>query len=133
MKIRFFLLVMIAVLTTGCASAVPQIDYYDVDTEALQRLRGLTVLDDPTIERGNYQVLGDVEGLFCDRNQMYGVGSAEAKRVAVDQLKIRAAQLGADHISTPSCEVSESMDLTNNCWNSVMCSAEALAVQPDAD
>ena len=46
--------------------------------------------------------------------------------MAVDQVKIRAAQLGATHISTPTCEVGETMDMTNNCMSTVKCRARAL-------
>ena len=46
--------------------------------------------------------------------------------MAVDQVKIRAAQLGATHISEPVCEANESMDMTNNCMSTVKCSARAL-------
>ena len=116
--------VCVLFLTAGCASPLPQIDYYDVETEALRKIRTMTVINDAALAQGAYRDLGEVKGIYCDRNQL--VSSPE--RSAIDQLKIRAAQNGADHIGTPSCETRDSWDLTNNCLSSTTCSAEALAI-----
>ena len=119
-------------LATGCAAPLPQIDYYDVETEALERIRGMTVLDDASIAAGSYRSLGEVKGLYCDRNQMQlSPGISGEQRIAVEQIKLRAARLGADHIGTPSCDPRSGMDMTNNCMATLVCRAEALAAAGD--
>ena len=119
------LLVIAVILGSGCAAPIPRIDYYDVETDALQRIRDMRALDAAAIEAGAYHDLGEVDGLFCP-TQWIWLNSPEAQRMAVDQVKIRAAQLGATHISEPVCEANESMDMTNNCMSTVKCSARAL-------
>ena len=112
------------ILGSGCAAPIPRIDYYDVETDALMRIRDMRELDATALEAGAYLELDTVDGLFCS-NQSVWVGSAEAERAAVDQVKIRAAQLGATHISTPNCEADESLDMTNNCMATLKCKARA--------
>jgi len=127
----FFAAALIA-LATGCAAPLPQIDYYDVETEALERIRGMTVLDDASIASGGYRSLGEVKGLYCDRNQMQiSPGDSGEQRIAVEQIKLRAARLGADYISAPSCDPRSGMDMTNNCMATLVCRAEALAAAGD--
>jgi hypothetical protein len=130
MKLRNLLLGMVLTGTTsGCATAVPEIDYYSVDTEVLERIRGITVLDDASIAAGAYRSLGELEGMFCERNKLrVSPGPELERRFAVEQIKLRAAQLGADHISEPVCEAHSGLDMTNNCWSSTTCSAKALAI-----
>jgi hypothetical protein len=119
------LFVIAVVLGSGCATPIPRIDYYDVETDALRRIRDMGELDAVAIESGSYSDLGEVPGLFCPPQWMW-LNSPEAERMAVDQVKIRAAQLGATHISTPVCEADESMDMTNNCMSTMKCMARAL-------
>ena len=119
------LLVAAVILCSGCGAPIPRIDYYDVETDALQRIRGMGELDAAAIEDGSYSDLGEVGGLFCPTQGIW-LNSPEAERMAVDQVKIRAAQLGATHISTPTCVADESMDMTNNCFATIKCSARAL-------
>ena len=124
---KFIALLFVAamVLGSGCAAPMSRIDYYDVETDALQRIRDMGELDAAAIEAGSYSGLGEVDGLFCP-TQWVWLNSPEAERMAVDQVMIRAAQLGATHISTPICEADESMDMTNNCMSTVKCRARAL-------
>ena len=125
---RTLAIAAITMCLAACAAPVPQVDYYDVETEALERIRGMTILDEANIAAGGYRSLGTVKGLFCDRNQVLGSPGADGeRRVAVEQVKLKAAALGAEHISKPSCEARPSVDMTNNCMATVICTAEALA------
>lgn len=118
-------LLLIAVLSAGgCAAPLPQIDYYDVETDALRKLRNMSIIDEAGRAQGAYRELGEVKGLYCNRNR----AEISPERSAIDQLKISAAQKGADRIGTPSCETRTTWDLTNNCFMTVTCRAEALAV-----
>lgn len=124
MNIRFQNLVVVAtLLVAGCASPLPQLDYYDIETEALQKIRGMTIIEEDAREYRSYRELGEVQGLYCNRTKAYA-GSPESS--AVDQVKLRAAIKGADHIGTPQCETRTTWDFTNNCFSTVTCSAAAL-------
>lgn len=116
-------------IATGCAAPLPEIDYYSVETEALERLRGITILDDASIAAGDYESLGEVKGMYCERNNRKGPESQ--RRYAVEQMKLRAAKLDADHVSTPVCEARAGMDMTNNCWATLTCRAKALVAEGD--
>jgi hypothetical protein len=107
----------------ACATPLPQIDYYDVDTQALRKIRTMRIIGDASREQGEYQELGTVRGLYCDRSPPYAVTPEDT---AIDQVKLRAAISGADHIGTPSCETRTTWDFTNNCFSTVTCSADAL-------
>lgn len=119
------LFVVAVIVGSGCAAPISRIDYYDVETDALQRIRDMGQVDAAAIEAGSYSDLGEVGGLFCP-TQWIWLNSPEAGRMAVDQVIIRAAQLGATHISTPICEANDSMDMTNNCMSTLKCKARAL-------
>ena len=124
---RILLLAAVASCAAACAAPVPQIDYYDVETEALERIRGMTIVDDATVTADSYRSLGSVDGLYCDRNQLLASpGPDGERRVAVEQVMLKAAILGAAHIGTPTCEARSSIDMTNNCMATVICTAEAL-------
>ena len=130
MKLRNLVLGTVLVgSATGCATAVPEIDYYSVETEVLERVRSIAVLDDASVAAGGYRSLGELEGMFCERNKLRASpGPDGERRFAVEQIKLRAAKLGAEHISTPVCESDSGMDMTNNCWGSTICRAKALAI-----
>jgi len=115
----------------GCASPLPLIDYYGADSQALRKYRHVTVLADGDPAAGRYDDLGEVEGLYCNRTQSFAVESAEAKRSAIDQLRLRAAGQGADAISAPRCELRTTWDLTNNCFSTITCRGRALAIAAD--
>jgi hypothetical protein len=104
---------------------LPQIDYYDVDTQALRKIRTMRIIDDASITQGEYRELGQVRGLYCDRTPPY---ATTPEGTAIDQVKLRAAIKGADYIGTPACVTRTTWDFTNNCFSTVICTAEALAV-----
>ena len=117
---------------SGCAAPVATIDYYDVDTATLRRIKPLEVIDETVLASGNYKKLGNVSGFHCRRAQGmggYGADKAAAQQTAIDQIRLRAAKKGASHITTPQCVVNETMDLTNNCWASIRCTSGALRRQ----
>lgn len=124
---RNLALAAVASCVAACAAPVAQIDYYTVETEALERVRGMTVLDEASVSTGDYESLGTADGLYCQRNQLrMPPGESGARRIATEQVMLRAAMMGAEHISTPVCETRSKMDLTNNCFSTVICTAEAL-------
>lgn len=115
---------------SGCATTVTVLDYYDMDSDVLKRIKGMSIVEEQLVLTSEYTDLGIVKGFYCHRNRVVHelADSPVAMRDAIDQLKLRAASKGADRISTPQCVVSENMDLTNNCWASLTCSGHALKI-----
>ncbi len=71
-----------------------------------------------------YARIGRVKGIYCQKQP--GDTTTENQREAIDQVKLKAARLGATHISAPICTLSEGLDMTNNCFDKIVCSAFAL-------
>ena len=120
------LILALVSLLCGCATAVPVIDFYDADADTLRRFPTIDVLDDATIQRGAYRDLGIVKGLYCSRDRVgLTINDPHARLKAIDQVKLHAAELGADAISEPNCLQSRETDLTNNCWATAFCQSTA--------
>ena len=120
--------ILLAASSYLTACATPILDYYDMEADTLRRIRGMTIVEEQAISIDDYTDLGVVRGSFCERNRNIDprADTPEARRDAVDQVKLRAAAKGAEHISTPQCDVNEQMDLVNNCWSAIACESHAL-------
>ena len=122
---------LILVATTlclfGCATPIKVLDYYGADSATLAKIRDLQVVDDNAMSDGRYTDLGIVNGLFCNRAPWDpGANTDTAERLAKDQVDLRAAELGADYITSPQCTLKSKMDMSNNCWATLVCSSHAL-------
>ena len=118
---------LLAGMLTGCATAVPVIDFYEADSSTLRQFRLIEVFDG---EYANTRDLGVVEGIYCKRIPGHAnVDHPLAEAQAVDQVKLKAAAIGASHITAPQCVRSDSTDFGNNCYATLVCSASAL--KPD--
>jgi uncharacterized protein YbjQ (UPF0145 family) len=49
---------------------------------------------------------------------------------AIDQLRFKAARLGANGITDVFCDSPGTFDLGKNCWSSIKCRGTAIAVSP---
>ena len=111
-------------VVTGCATAVPVVDFYDTDSDTLRRFQNIIVVEDTS---ANAKSLGEVEGIYCKKT--HGQASVDdplAKAQAIDQVKLKAAAMGANYITAPQCIVNDSGDVANNCYSTVVCAASAL-------
>ena len=123
---------LILVATTlclcACAAPIKVLDYYGADSATLAKIRDLQVLEDDTLSEGRFTDLGVVNGLYCERVSRNSTANTDiAKRLAKDQVSLRAAELGADYITAPHCAHNSKMDMTNNCWATLVCTSHALA------
>ncbi len=115
---------LMAGMVTGCATAVPVVDFYDTDSDTLRRFQSIVVLESTSADAKS---LGEVEGIYCKKT--HGQASVDdplAKAQAFDQVKLKAAAMGANYITTPQCIVNNSGDVANNCYSTVVCAASAL-------
>jgi len=134
MNTRTIIITLILMLLSGCAAPVATIDYYDVDTATLRKIKPIETIDATARDSGKFKELGSLSGFHCRRAQgmgSYGDDKEIAQQTAIDQIKLRAAKKNASHITTPQCVVNESMDLMNNCWASIRCTSSALRLNDD--
>jgi len=112
----------------SCGTPIKVQNHYEVNSEALRKIRGMSIVKDHGRPESGYTDLGIVNGLYCNLDR--GPMSTTAEQDAIEQVKINAAILGSDHISTPNCVTSLSTDWANNCYTSVTCKSHALKVSP---
>jgi hypothetical protein len=118
------LLASAAMAVSGC-SYIGVINHYDLDTQALQHYISLQIVTIEERARRDYRSLGEIRGISCGRTP----GDAPNERDAMDQVRLRASQAGAHAITPPICVHSDDIEWSNNCWRSVICSAEILVDQ----
>lgn len=113
---------------TGCTGQfVPTQTVDKVGLAVMQRAGEIEIVTPE--EAAGMETLGAIEGHSC-KNQVM-VGEADSTKVgAIDQLRIVAAQKGADAITTPMCEEG-SVSLIKNCWNSWECHSLAVRKRED--
>lgn len=115
--------VSVLVLVTACASNPSVSSLSSLERE---KVASLVVVPAGAIPRESYKVLGSVEGLACKRN-LYSSGAPSIEE-AQQGVRIRAAQLGADAVTNLLCEKNHKVDWGRNCWQSVVCVADAISV-----
>jgi hypothetical protein len=128
-KLTTLQLILLAPLA-GCATPIKTMDYYDMPTDALVKIRDMQQLPELALLDNSYTDVGVVTGMSCQRNRIVDAesGTTESEQITFEQLELNAALLGADHITVPDCVVNEKTDLTNNCWTSLVCTSHALKV-----
>ena len=116
-----------AATLSACATAVPVVDFYDTDSDSLHRFERITVLDDASAIASRAKNLGEVKGIYCEQgSRQISEDDHLAEARAIDQVKLKAAKLGADYMTKPQCVISNSGDVTNNCYATLVCTASAL-------
>jgi hypothetical protein len=128
MKVSKITLALITAVTlSGCATAVPVVDFYDTDSDALSRFQNITVLDGASTDANGMKSLGEVSGIYCEKsNGQVAEDDHLAEAQAIDQVKLKAAKLGAHYMTKPQCVISNSGDVANNCYATLVCTSSAL-------
>lgn len=122
-----FILAATILCLHACASPIKVIDYYEADSATLAKIRDLKVVDDTAQANDQYTDLGVVGGIYCNKAAWDPSANTDvAERRAKDQVELRAAELGASYITAPQCTLNKKMDLTNNCWATLVCTSHAL-------
>ena len=133
MNHRILIVLITTALLSGCGTPMKVLDYYDMPSDALVRVGGITVLTEQEAADDKYATLGVATGFSCRRDPRAKMLAEDSitNRNAFDQLILSAADLGADFVSTPKCTVREGIDLSNNCTDSLTCTAQAFAVKTE--
>jgi len=75
---------------------------------------------------GEYDSLGVVSGLSCNRNKFQAPKISEDE--AMQGLRIEATKRGATAVMNTFCQTNSDTDWRNNCWASVKCVGDAIKV-----
>lgn len=118
------LLAAVSLSSSGC-SYIEIVDHYSLSSQQLQSYKTLQILTEEQRSQGDYRSAGEIRGISCTRI----IGKTPNEPDAIDQVRLRASQAGAHAISPPVCVHSTETDWKNNCWSSVICSAEVLVDQ----
>lgn len=118
-------LALIAALLAGCGPRIPVVDIESLPAEQRQAARSLPIYDRTHLIDREVEVLGVVEGNACQRTAFDVPASRTA---AVEQLKLRASEIGANGIRHIQCGAPEGLTTRTYCWKSISCTAEAIRV-----
>ncbi len=130
MKTTVPLLCSVLVCLSACVAPVvydDMIDYYELESGTLQKVRDMQVLPGFVLATGIYSDLGVVEGTHCQlaKSNNSRTSSRVAVQEAQDQVKIRAAIKGADAVSPPRCRFTISPTKKNGCYRKTECRSNA--------
>ena len=91
---------------------------------SLRRFQTITIIDGAA--SAELRELEEVTGLYCKGGFRYAEPADPlAKMEAIDQIKLKAAIMGAQYVGEPVCRVSEKTDVLNNCYGALICTAPA--------
>ncbi len=93
---------------------------YERYIEAIPEGAAAIDLDVSSLPESSYEALGTAKGVSCDGD----VREEYARRY----LAVNAAQLGGNAMFGVSCKRSKGIDWRHNCFDSIVCRAEAIKV-----
>jgi hypothetical protein len=147
--LRIVIAAVAGAATSGCAVVgdkaysaafrTPFVDATKLSAEELQQLATIQVRE--ASEEPIYVSRGKITGLACSLSvaplvpiffwtpPLSAANGSTPKAVAMTQFKIKALKLGADAVLSPSCVHHEIVDWGNNCFESWICTGEAVQTQ----
>ena len=109
----------VVVAAGGCAYEVIRVDPLTVD--ALRR--DVPVYRMADLSEKSYRVVRSVTAVSCAMKTWDPLPTPED---ATDQLRVKAARLGANGITNVTCERPEGVSLAMTCWASLTCHGAAI-------
>ena len=115
------LVLLLGVLAAGCG---PFVDVVRLDEATRTKARSdvKQYIDPPPAHR----VIQQIEATSC----RHLADPPATNEDAIDQLRFKASQLGANGIVQVFCDSAGAFDLGKNCWSSVKCRGTAIRVAP---
>jgi len=113
------IVMVVAVATGGCSFEHILVDPLTVD--ALRR--DVPVYRVADLSEKNYRVVRPVTATSCSVKTW---DPAPTRDDAIDQLRVKAARLGANGIMNVTCERPEGVSLAMTCWASLTCHGAAI-------
>ena len=112
---RLSVLLTSALLLAGCAPAM------NITPEVRRQAAAISIVTPEQIGDRKYSILAEVSGHSCARQ----VGSDPSMDAAREDLKIKAAQMGADAVASVLCKEGQ-ISWTRNCWKTIECRGDAI-------
>jgi S1-C subfamily serine protease len=113
-----------ALLVTACVG--PFVSEIDLDASTVSQLRAeVSTTTSNQLAGREYESIGAVTATSCFNN--FVTDEMSSTEHAMDQLRYKAAALGANALLNPRCE-KEGTSLIKNCWTSTTCTASAVRV-----
>ena len=116
-------LLLLAVLGLAGCGSTPRIE--DMSSAQRAAVGGVRIIEGTPAQA--YDMLGTVDGLACKRNAY--METEVARSEAMDEIKVKAAKLGANAVINLVCQKSSSTDWRNNCWASDKCIGDAVRLK----
>jgi len=113
-----------ATMLSGCA---PFVEVVKLDAAARAKARSDVKQYLPGEVPATAKVVLDLDATSCRLTLSDPPATNED---AIDQLRFKAARLGANGIMDVFCDSAGSFDLGKNCWSSVKCRGTAITVSP---
>ena len=113
------IVMVVVVATAGCSRELIRVDPLTVD--ALRRDVPVYRLAD--LSEKNYRVVRPVTATSCSIKTW---DPAPTPDDAIDQLRVKAARLGANGIMNVTCEPPVGVSVAMTCWASLTCHAAAI-------
>jgi RcsF lipoprotein len=112
--------VVLIISLCGCVSGAPTLTSAQESQES-----AVAVYKPGDAAPGQFKTLGSISGADCSGAPTGGRVWGNAEK-AIDTLKRKAVEVGADAVINVSCSA---VPLLNNCWAAEKCSGEAIKVE----
>ncbi len=117
---------VLLLLVHGCVG--PLVPVIKLNRETAMRLRKeISIYEISQLKDTEFVRIAQVEATSC-MNKIWDPPSSEED--ALDQLRYKAAAMGANGLTNVICEKCEGTNLAKNCWNSVTCYGVAILLEP---
>lgn len=117
---------LLALLMASCAPWVEVLDVKGVTSDERQAAMRVQILPIGALRPSNIKYLSAIDATSC-KHLLTDPPSSISN--ATEQLKIKAARIGANAVIDFSCSRSGTDALGANCWNSVSCAGQAAIIQ----
>jgi hypothetical protein len=108
----------------GCG---PQVAVLKVDpSTALMARSSVKIYTTRQLADKKYEDFGPIEATSCKSLMWEPVPTRED---AVNQLRVRAMNLGGNGLLNLMCDAREGTSVSKNCWSSITCAASAIQVE----
>lgn len=105
--------------------ARPDIDTRALPAETRKAVSAVRILNTAQLVGMQFDVVNIIEAHSCKRMM---TDPPASRTNAIEQLKYKAVEAGADAISNVQCGGREPTSANMNCWESISCTAEAIKI-----
>lgn len=121
--ITFQILIVSILFLSSCIG--PLVEEIEVNNQLASSLKKeIPILTTSQIKNRNYNIVGQFQATSCFNNFILDTPASEEK--ALDQVRLKANNVGANGLLNPYCQSMEGTSLAKNCWYSYTCSATAI-------